>query len=176
MSTLKDLTPGTWNIDPVHTELAFIARHVMVSKVRGRFGDYEGSVVIADDLEDSKVNVSIKIASVDTRSPDRDAHLRSADFFDADTFPVMTFESTKVGADSLEGNLTIKDQTRPVTFEVEFNGVHADPWGGTRAGFEARTKISRMEWGLTWNAAIEGGGVVVSDNITIELDVELAKA
>ena len=115
------------------------------------------------------------MASVDTRSADRDAHLRSADFFDVENFPTMHFVSTSFDGDELTGNLTIKDVTKQVTFEVEFNGTQADPWGNTKAGFEAEAEINRKDWGLTWNAAIEGGGVLVSDKIKIVLDVQLVK-
>lgn len=176
MSSLQDLTPGTWNIDPAHTEIAFTARHLMVTKVRGRFTEYEGSVTIGEQLEDSKVSVMVQLASVDTRHPDRDAHLRSPDFFNVEKYPTMTFESTSIGQGALTGDLTINGQTHPITFDVEFNGVTGDPWGGTRAGFEATTRINRKDWGLTWNAAIESGGVVVSDAITISVDLELVKA
>ena len=115
------------------------------------------------------------MASVDTRSADRDTHLKSADFFDVENYPTMRFVSTSFDGEELSGDLTIKDVTKPVTFKVEFNGVQADPWGNTKAGFEAEAEIKRADWGLTWNAAIEGGGVLVSDKIKIVLDVQLLK-
>lgn len=176
MSTLQDLTPGTWTVDPSHTEIGFVARHMMVSKVHGRFEDFTADVVIASPLEDSTVNATVQLASVNTRSADRDGHLKSGDFFDVEIHPEMTFRSTKVTAERLEGDLTIKAVTHPVVFDVDFNGVRTSPLGvGSVAGFEARTQINRKDFGLVWNVAIEGGGVLVSDKITIALDVELVQ-
>ena len=147
----------------------------MVSKVRGYFKDVSGTVEVAEDISQSVVEVTAQIASVETGSADRDAHLKSADFFDAEQFPVMTFRSTSFDGETLTGELTIKDVTKPVTFDVDFGGVGQDPWGNTKAGFEATTTVNRKDWGLTWNAAVEGGGVLVSDKITINIDVQLAK-
>ncbi|CCI54269.1 MAG: YceI family protein [Tetrasphaera jenkinsii] len=175
MSSIKNLPAGTWSVDPSHTEVGFVARHLMVSKVRGNFADVAGTVVVADDITASTVDVTVQMASVDTRSADRDTHLKSADFFDVENYPTMRFVSTSFDGEELSGDLTIKDVTKPVTFEVEFNGVQADPWGNTKAGFEAEAEIKRADWGLTWNAAIEGGGVLVSDKIKIVLDVQLLK-
>lgn len=178
MSTSTDtiqLPTGTWAIDGSHTEVGFVARHLMVSKVRGTFRDVSGTVEVAEDITQSSVEVTAQIASVETGSADRDAHLKSADFFDAEQFPVMTFRSTSFDGETLTGDLTIKDVTKPVTFDVEFGGVGQDPWGNTKAGFEATTTVNRKDWGLTWNAAVEGGGVLVSDKITINIDVQLAK-
>ena len=175
MSSIKNLPAGTWSVDPSHTEVGFVARHLMVSKVRGNFADVAGTVVVADDITASTVDVTVQMASVDTRSADRDTHLKSADFFDVENYPTMRFVSTSFDGEKLSGDLTIKDVTKPVTFEVEFNGVQADPWGNTKAGFEAEAEIKRADWGLTWNAAIEGGGVLVSDKIKIVLDVQLLK-
>lgn len=176
MSNLTDLTPGSWTIDPAHSEVAFVARHLMVAKVRGKFTAFTGTITVGDSFEDSTVQATVKLASVDTGAPDRDAHLRSADFFDVENTPDMTFASTKVSEGSLDGDLTIKGVTRPVTLDLTFNGVVTDPYGNTKAGFEAETEISRKEWGLTWNAALEGGGVVVSDTIKVTVDVELLRA
>lgn len=175
MTTITDLTPGTWTVDPAHTEVGFVARHLMVTKVRGTFADVEGTVEVAPDVTKSTVDVTVQMASVDTRSADRDAHLKSADFFDVENYPTMRFVSTSFDGERLTGDLTIKDVTKPVTFEVEFNGEQADPWGNTKAGFEAEAEVKRADWGLTWNAAIEGGGVLVSDKIKIVLDVQLLK-
>ena len=162
MSTkLPAIPAGTWTIDPTHTEVGFVARHLMVTKVRGSF---------------ATVDVTVQMATVDTRNADRDTHLKSPDFFDVEAFPTMTFVATGFDGEELTGDLTIKGVTHPVTFEVEFNGVQSDPWGNTKAGFEAKADIKRADWGLTWNAAIEGGGVLVSDKIKIVLDVQLAKA
>ncbi|MCA0290631.1 MAG: YceI family protein [Actinobacteria bacterium] len=175
MPTITDLTPGTWTVDPAHTEVGFVARHLMVTKVRGTFADVEGTVEVAPDVTKSTVDVTVQMASVDTRSADRDTHLKSADFFDVENYPTMRFVSTSFDGEQLTGDLTIKDVTKPVTFEVEFNGEQADPWGNTKAGFEAEAEVKRADWGLTWNAAIEGGGVLVSDKIKIVLDVQLLK-
>jgi len=176
MSNLPDLTPGTWTIDPFHSEVGFVARHLMVAKVRGRFTDFTGIITVGDSFEDSTVEATVKLASVDTGAPDRDTHLRSADFFDVENTPDMTFRSTKVTEGTLEGELTIKGVTNPVTFDLAFNGVATDPYGNTKAGFEAETEINRKDWGLTWNAALEGGGVLVSDTIRVSVDVELHRA
>ena len=169
------LTAGTWAIDPTHTEVGFVARHLMVSKVRGSFTDVSGTVEVAEDITQSRVDVTAKIASVETGSADRDAHLKSEDFFDAEKFPTMRFVSTSFDGSTLTGDLTIKDVTKSVEFDVDFGGVGQDPWGNTKAGFEATATVNRKDWGLTWNAAVEGGGVLVSDKITINIDVQLAK-
>jgi len=174
-ATLNTLTAGTWAIDPTHTEVGFVARHLMVSKVRGSFTDVSGTVEVADEITDSVATVVIKTASVSTGTPDRDTHLTSADFFDAETYPDMTFVSTGFDGETLSGNLTIKDVTKPVTLDVEFNGLATDPWGNEKAGFEATADINRTDWGLTWNANLEKGGVLVSEKIKLVLDVQLAK-
>lgn len=175
MSSISTLPTGTWTIDPSHTEAGFTARHLMVTKVRGRFTDLEGTVQVADDIAASTANVSVQMGSVTTGNDDRDTHLRSGDFFDVEQYPVMTFASTSFDGHTLAGDLTIKDITKPVSFDVDFTGVATDPWGNTKAGFEAETEINRTDWGLTWNAAIEGGGVLVSEKIKIHLDVQLVK-
>ena len=175
IATLTGLSTGTWTIDPTHTEVGFVARHLMVSKVRGSFTDVSGTVTVGEELKDSVADVVLKAASVSTGTPDRDAHLRSADFFDADTYPDITFRSTSFDGETLVGDLTIKGVTKPVTLDVEFNGVATDPWGNDKAAFEASTEIDRTQWGLTWNAALEKGGVLVSDKIKIVNDVQLAK-
>ena len=176
MSTLSDLTPGTWTVDASHSEVGFIARHLMVSKVRGQFKDFAAVVSITQPFEQSTVEATVQLASVDTNAADRDTHLKSADFFDVENNPAMTFRSTKVTNESLEGVLTIKGITKPVTFDLDFGGISADPWGGTRAGFEATTEINRKDFDLTWNVAIEGGGVLVGEKVKIALDVELVQA
>ena len=176
MTNLSDLKPGTWNVDASHSEVGFTARHLMVSKVRGQFKDFAAVVNVAQPFEQSTVEATVQLASVDTNSADRDTHLKSADFFDVENNPAMTFKSTKVTNDALEGNLTIKGITKPVTFDLDFGGVSADPWGGTRAGFEATTEINRKDFDLSWNAAIEGGGVLVGEKVKIALDVQLVQA
>ena len=175
MSNLSDLKPGTWTVDASHSEVGFVARHLMVSKVRGQFKDFAAAVTVAQPFELSSVEATVQMASIDTSSADRDTHVKSPDFFDVENNPVMTFRSTKVTDDSLEGLLTIKGTTKPVSFDLEFGGVSADPWGGTRAGFEATTEISRKDFGLTWNVAIEGGGVLVGEKVKITLDVQLVQ-
>ena len=175
MTAFPGLTKGTWTVDPAHAEVGFTARHLMVARVRGRFADVSGTVEVGDTLADTQVRAAAAATSISTNQADRDAHLRSADFFDVETYPELTFVSTEVTEDSMTGELTIKGVTRPVTFGLEFEGVQADPWGNTKAGFEAEAEIKRADWGLTWNAAIEGGGVLVSDKIKIVLDVQLLK-
>jgi polyisoprenoid-binding protein YceI len=171
---------GTYALDPGHTTVEFVGRHLMITKVRGRFTEFTGEVVIGETPEESSVDVTIQTASVDTSDDKRDAHLRSADFLDAEKYPTMTFRSTAVslerdGTARVTGDLTIKDVTRPVTLEVEFDGAQTDPWGGQRLGFSAHTEIDREDWGLTWNVALETGGVVVGKKIRLELNVEAVK-
>jgi len=176
VTALSELKPGTWNVDAAHSEVGFIARHLMVSKVRGQFKDFAAVVTLAQPFEQSTVQATVQLASIDTGSADRDTHLRSADFFDVGNNPVMGFTSTKVTNDALEGELTIKGVTRPVSFALDFGGISADPWGGTRAGFEATTEINRKDFGLSWNVGIEGGGVLVGEKVKIVLDVQLVQA
>jgi polyisoprenoid-binding protein YceI len=176
MSTLSDLKPGIWNVDASHSEVGFIARHLMVSKVRGQFKDFGAVVTVAQPFEQSTVEATVQMASIDTNSADRDTHVKSADFFDVDNNPTMTFTSTKVTDESLEGLLTIKGVTKAVSFDLDFGGVSADPWGGIRAGFEATTEINRKDFNLSWNVAIEGGGVLVGEKVKIILDVQLVQA
>lgn len=176
MSNLSDLTAGTWNVDASHSEVGFAARHLMVSKVRGQFKEFAAVVTVGQPFELSTVQATVQLASIDTNSPDRDTHLRGVDFFDVENNPAMTFSSTKVTNSSIDGDLTIKGITNPVSFDLDFGGVSADPWGGTRAGFEATTEINRKDFGLSWNAAIEGGGVLVGEKVKIALDVQLIQA
>src|SRR6516165_6511785 len=167
---------GTWTIDPVHSEVGFTARHMMVSKVRGRFRAFSGQVVTGTSPLDSSVTAEIDLSSIDTGNDQRDAHIRSADFFEVETYPVMTFRSTGVHTDDgvyiLDGQLTLKGVTKDVPLALELNGFGPDAYGGTRAGFTATAEISRSDFGVSWNAAIEGGGVVVSDKVTIQLEIE----
>jgi polyisoprenoid-binding protein YceI len=170
------LVAGTWNIDPTHSEVGFVVRHLMVSKVRGNFTSFDGSITIGEDPLLSRVEATIDAASIDTREPQRDAHLRSTDFFDVETHPKITFTSTSVRPDGRDfvvtGDLTIHGVTRSVDLELEYNGVHADPWGGQRTGFSAATEISRGDFGIDFNIPLDGGGVVVGDKIKITLEVE----
>jgi polyisoprenoid-binding protein YceI len=178
-AALPGLTTGTWAIDASHTEVGFTVRHAMVGKTRGRFSGVQGVVVVGADAQSSSAQATIDMASIDTRDDKRDAHLRSADFFDVDTFPTMTFASTGVRADGedylVDGDLTIRGVTRPVVLRVEFGGVATDPFGYTRAGFSAETEINRKDFGLTWNAALEAGGVLVGDKVKISLEVEVVR-
>jgi len=176
MSNLSDLKPGIWNVDASHSEVGFVARHLMVSKVRGQFNDFAAVVTVAQPFERSTVEATVQMASVDTNSTDRNTHVKSADFFDIENNPTMTFKSTKVSDNTLAGVLTIKGVSKPVSFDLEFGGVSADPWGGTRAGFEATTEINRKDFDLSWNVAIEGGGVLVGEKVKITLDVQLVQA
>jgi polyisoprenoid-binding protein YceI len=169
---------GIWQIDTTHSDLRIIARHLMVAKVRGTFGDLAGTIVVAENPLESTVEIEAKAASVTTGTTDRDNHLRSADFLDAERYPSVTFKSTGIaprrGGWRLSGDLTIRGVTNPVTFDVVFEGETTDPYGNTKAGFSATGEIDRRLWGLTWNAAIEGGGVLVSEKFKIEFDVEAA--
>jgi polyisoprenoid-binding protein YceI len=167
---------GIYDIDAKHTSVEFIARHLMITKVRGRFDDVEGTITVADVPEQSSVNVTIGAASVRTGEDQRDAHLRSGDFFDTDTHPQWTFVSTAVAQDGddwkVTGDLTLSGVTKPVVLDVEFDGANTTPWGTTALGFSASTEIDREQWGLSYNQVLETGGVMVGKKIRIELNVE----
>ena len=179
-ATLADLS-GTYTLDPTHTRIGFVARHAMVTKVRGQFNEFDGSAVIdADDFTRSSAQLSIQAASIDTRNEQRDGHLRSNDFLALEEYPQITFVSTAVaqtGATSLEltGDLTIKGVTRSVTVPFEFEGAATDPYGNLRVGFEGSVVINRKDYGVSWNAALETGGVLVSEKITLEFEVSAIK-
>jgi polyisoprenoid-binding protein YceI len=167
---------GTWTVDPIHSSVEFRVKHMMISTVRGRFGEFEGAIEAAPDYHDSHVRGTITAASIDTNEPKRDAHLRSADFFDADNHPTITFESTSIehierGDFRVNGDLTMHGETRPVVFEVTVHGVLHDPQGNDRVGLEVRGTISRGEFGLRWQQALETGGVVVGDEVRIAADI-----
>lgn len=172
-------TAGTWTIDASHSAVEFIARHLVVSKVRGRFSEFTGTVVVAEPVEGSSVEVTIRAASFDSNDAKRDAHVMSGDFLDVEQFPALTFKGSAPRAAGygwvLPGELTIRDVTRPVELEVSALGVIADPWGERKAAFSATTEIDREEFGITWNAALEAGGVLVGRTVRIELDVQLAQ-
>ena len=174
--TIPGYITGTWSIDPVHSEIGFSVRHMMVSKVRGYFRDFSGEIVTAEDPTQSSVTARINMDSIDTRQEQRDAHIRSADFFDVGNHTEMTFRSTAVAADgddwTVTGDLTIKGITKPVTLQLELNGFGPDAYGGTRAGFSAKTVISRSEFGVDIAMPMDGGGVVVGDKINVELEIE----
>ncbi|GAA2638508.1 MULTISPECIES: YceI family protein [Streptomyces] len=172
---------GDYVIDPAHSSIGFTVRHAMVTNVRGSFAEHEGTLHLdGADPARSTASIDVKIASVDTGIADRDGHLRSGDFFDAETFPLMTFRSTEarqLGGDTyrITGELTIKDVTRPLSIDLEFNGSATDPYGNQRVGFEGSADILRSDWGLTWNAALETGGVVVSDKVKLTFDISAIK-
>ena len=176
MSTDTLTRTGDYTIDASHSRLGFSARHAMVTKVRGHLGGFSGTAhVDSETPANSKVELTIDPATINTGAPDRDAHLRSADFFDVETYPEWKLVSTDVSRDGNEwtivGDLTIKDATKPVTILFEETGEATDPFGNVRVGFEGRTTINRKDWGLTWNAALEAGGVLVSEKIKLEFDV-----
>jgi polyisoprenoid-binding protein YceI len=173
--------PGRYTVDASHSELTFSVRHMMVSKVRGRFNAVEGVLEFADDPLRSHVEITIDPASIDTGNPDRDGHLRSADFFDVENHPAITFRSTGVrdldGDEfTLHGELTVRDVTRPVTFRARYNGMGRNPWGQTVVGFEGRIELDREEFGLRWNQALETGGVLVGKVATIDIALEATAA
>ena len=173
MSVLSTLPAGTFAIDASHSRVGFSARHAMVTKVRGSFNDYTGQAVVADGA--ATITIEINAASIDTRSADRDGHLQSPDFFDVANFPKISYKSTSVkdgGAGLIvEGELTIKDVTKPLTIEFEYTGTSKDPFGNDRFGFEGESEINRKDFGLTWNAALETGGILVSENIKLEFEI-----
>lgn len=168
--------PGRYAIDKSHTIVGFVVRHMMVAKVRGQFNEFEGEIVIGERAADSSVSLKIQVQSVDTRDAQRDAHLRTNDFFEADKYPTITFASTRIDQDGADwkvaGDLTIKGVTKPVVLDVEFNGAQRDPWGGIRIGYSASTEIDRHDFGVDYNAAIEGGGVVIGAKVKIEIEAE----
>ena len=176
-ATRTETLTGTYAIDPAHSRIGFVARHAMVTKVRGSFNEFEGTGYLdADDPSRSHVELTIKAASIDTRNADRDNHLRSNDFFAMEQYPEIRFASTevdRVGADRyrVTGDLTIKGVTRPVTVDFEVTGAAVDPWGNQRVGLDGTTTVNRKDWGVTWNAALEAGGVLVSEKVTLEFEV-----
>jgi polyisoprenoid-binding protein YceI len=167
---------GTWRIDPLHSDLTITARHLMVAKVRGTFEDLDATIVVAEDPSQSTVEIEAKAASVTTGTRDRDTHLRSADFLDAEQHPLISFKSTDLSPAGkrwkLTGDLTIRGVTRPVQFDLTFEGAATDPYGTIKAGFTAVGEIERRDWGLTWNVPLENGGMLVSEKFKIEFDVE----
>jgi polyisoprenoid-binding protein YceI len=179
MTTIEGLTPGVWKIDPAHTTAEFSVRHLMVTKVRGRFSDVSGAVTIADDPLRSKVEAVIKTASITTGDEARDNHLRTADFLEVAKYPAMTFTSTEIlpkGSEYIvRGDLTLHGVTKPVELTLEFNGVTGDPWGGTRGGFSAETEINRRDFGVDISMPMDGGGFVVGDKIKIQIEAEVIK-
>ena len=178
---IQDLT-GDYTLDVAHTRIGFVARHAMVTKVRGSFQEFEGTAHLdAQDPTKSYAELTIQVASITTGNAQRDEHLRNNDFFDAPTYPTITFKSTgaeKTGDDTyrLDGDLTIKGVTKPVSVDFELTGTAKDPFGNLRAGFDGKAVIKRTDWGVNWNAALETGGVLVSEKITLEFDVSAIKS
>jgi polyisoprenoid-binding protein YceI len=168
---------GTYTIDPAHTSVEFVGRHLMITKVRGRFPTVSGTITIADEPQQSHVEVDIEVASLETGHPDRDNHLHSADFFDVDNHPTMSFRSTSVeaagsGSWFVTGDLTVRGVTHPVKLQVDFDGAGESPAGDSRIAFSASGEVNREDWGLTWNMALETGGVLVGKKVAIELNVQ----
>lgn len=173
-------TKTVWKLDPSHTIVEFSAKHLMITTVKGRITDVEGTIYLDEkDPKNSSVEATLKAASIDTRTDQRDQHLRSADFLDVEKFPEIKFQSTRIQGDKqsfkLTGDLTIRDVTKPITLDIEFGGRTRDPWGGERVGFSANGKIDRRDFGLTWNQALELGGVAVGNDVKISLEVEAIK-
>lgn len=184
MTTATDFSTltGTYTFDPTHSRFGFSARHAMVTKVRGAFNEFDASLTIdGDNPSNSSVTVTLQVASVDTRNQQRDDHLRSSDFFELEKYPTITFTSTSIaqkGDNEFEvtGDLTIKATTKSITIPVEFTGYAKDPWGGERIGFEGATSINRSDYGIEFNAALETGGVLISDKINLEFEIEAVKS
>jgi polyisoprenoid-binding protein YceI len=170
----------TWTLDPTHSELEFKVKHLMITTVTGSFNEFTAELTTeAEDFSDAQVSFEAQVASISTNNTDRDNHLKSADFFDAETYPTIKFEGASLAKDGddyiLSGNLTIKDTTKPVKLEVEFGGIATDPWGNVKAGFTLKGKINRNDFGLTWNAALETGGVMVSEDVRILGELQFVK-
>jgi polyisoprenoid-binding protein YceI len=178
--TIADLS-GDYVVDPSHSRIGFVARHAMVTKVRGSFNEFEGAGTFdAEDPSRSRLEVTIQAKSIDTRNADRDGHLRGNDFFDMDTYPEIRFASTTVAfhGETLQvtGDLTIKGVTKPVTVDLEYTGTAIDPWGNRRVGLEGNVTVNRKDWGVTWNAALEAGGVLVSEKVQLEFEISAIQA
>jgi polyisoprenoid-binding protein YceI len=180
-TTPASTSTGTYTIDPTHSRIGFVARHAMVTKVRGSFNEFEGSGHFeAEEPGKSSLQLTIKVASIDTRNADRDGHLRANDFFDMEAYPEITFASTAVEqvdpvSFRVTGDLTIKGVTKPVTLDLEYTGTAVDPYGNTRLGLEGSTVVNRKDWGVTWNTALEAGGVLVSEKVTLEFEVSAVR-
>lgn len=175
------MATSNWNLDPSHSEIGFKVKHMMFTNVSGKFNSFEATVTNEDDnFETSKISFSADVASIDTNSTDRDNHLKSADFFEVEKFPKLSFVSTGVkktgeGSYVVSGDFTIKDVTKTIDLDVEYSGLMKDPWGNTRTGFVITGKINRKDFGLTWNAALETGGVLVGEEVKFNIDVQLIK-
>ncbi len=165
-----------WNLDPTHSEITFKVRHMMISNVKGAFNSFSAEIEAEDNtFKNAKVSATVNTDSIDTNNADRDTHLKSADFFNAEANPTITFESSAL-SDDITGNLTINGVTKPIELDVDFGGINVDPWGNTKAGFTFEGKIKRSDFGLNWNAALETGGVLVSDEVKIAGELQFVKA
>ena len=180
MSAPTDLTPGTWTIDASHSSVAFSVKHLMISKVRGSFSGFSGTVTVPEDRLATTVEVTIDPTTVNTADANRDAHLKNSDFFDTENFPSWTFVSKGIRVDGgdyvMSGDLTMRGVTKPVDLQVEFEGVSKDPWGNTKAGFSAQGEVNRKDFGMEYNAALETGGVLIGEKVKLSFDIELARA
>ena len=181
MSTVATTVASAWRVDPRHSSVEFAVRHLMISTVKGRFADVSGTLIGDEtDLGHASIELTIPVAGINTHEGQRDAHLRSADFFDSEHYPAITFRSTNIvraGSDSftVTGDLTIRGVSKPITLTVHAGGRGRDPWGGERVGYSATTRINRKDFGLNWNQVLETGGVLVGDQVTISVDLELVK-
>ena len=178
MTATNAATKSTWTLDASHSTVEFVAKHMMITTVKGRFADVTGTIVADEaNFTDSTVEVTMQAESLDTRTGERDAHLRSPDFLDVDRYPTITFKSTAIKGTKerfqVTGDLTIRDITKPITLDVEFGGEGKDPWGGTRASFSAHGKFDRRDYGLTWNVALETGGILVSNEVKINIEAQV---
>jgi polyisoprenoid-binding protein YceI len=181
MSTATTMIPtGTWAADSAHSTIGFSVKHLGIATVRGSFGEFEGKIVIGDDISSAKVTGSAKVTSIDTAEPQRDAHLQSADFFDAENHPTLTFESTSVRATGDEtfeivGDLTMHGVTKPITLKAELQGAETDPWGNERVGLEVTGQLNRSDWDMKFNQALGSGNLLVSDTVKLALDISAVK-
>jgi polyisoprenoid-binding protein YceI len=180
MPTAIEIATGTWTVDPAHSSFGFSVKHLGIATVRGTFGEFEGKIVLDGDIADARVTGSAKAASIDTSQPDRDTHLRSADFFDAETYPELTFESTsltEVDEETFEitGDLTMHGVTKPITLKAVLQGTEVDPWGNDRVGFEITGQLERSDWGMKFNQALGSGNLAVSDKVKLALDISAVK-
>lgn len=176
---IKITKMANWNLDPTHSEVKFKVKHLMITNVTGTLGPLTGSIVAdGDTLDNASVQFEAALEGINTSNEQRDGHLKSADFFEIEKYPSITFKSTSynAGSNQISGDLTIKDVTKPVNFDVEYNGENTDPWGNKKAGFSVSGKINRTDFGLTWNAALETGGVLVSEDVKLEAELQFVKA
>jgi polyisoprenoid-binding protein YceI len=179
MADLSALTPGTWEVDPHHSTVGFVVRHIMITKVHGRFTSFTGSITVGEDPLQSRVEATVDMNSIDTGDADRDNHLRTQDFFEVDKYPTMTFVSTNIRPNGdayvLTGDLTLKGITKAVDFDLEFEGVAKDMFGNTKAAFSATAEINRKDYGVEWQMVLDTGGLAVSEKVKIELDIQAVK-